>query len=455
MLLNGPPSITSPARTDDANLSLRVNQRIVAEVLNISGESVTLSLQGVHIVAKLTSQDQAAALQEHRIAQFVIRDLIANTVLLQLVSPVKIIPNADREGMVDLAANLLQIAGLPPTEENLQILRAMLSQGMTVDKQTLEELKYTLQQLGSWNENDAKMAASLKNAGLPLSADILKFLKESPGGFGNQISQLLDQLQSLARQTQSPQLSQSAQQVLEYFRSMILEWSSSPATMAEKLRSAVMASGRSLENQLAELVEKGISPGMKSSSLGVLSIANLRQELIKAGLFDILQELDQFQDGMRYTHLINGESGSSGPAGQWASLEIPLHMAFPAQPGMANQSAQLFEGLIKIAYQKDGENRTINPEFTQIVIQINLGKHDSIEVALSIAGRQVGADVLASSSQLNEFAKEEMNSLSEGLSQLGYKLQTNRCQVGDPVQTLEISSRHIDPTLFKNINIIT
>jgi hypothetical protein len=455
MLLNGPPSVTAPAHTDDANLSLRVNQRIVAEVLSISGETVTLSLQGVHIVAKLTSQDQAAALQEHRLAQFVIRDLAANNVLLQLVSPVKIIPNSDREGMVDLAANLLQIAGLPPTEENIQILRAMLSQGMTIDKQTLEELKYVLQQLGSWNEADAKLAASLKNAGLPVSAEIIKFIKESPSGFGNQISQLLEQLQYLARQTQSPPLSQSAQLVLEYFRSMILEWSSSPTNMAEKLRTAVMASGRSLENQLAELVEKGISPGNKGSGLGVTAIATLRHELIKAGFLDILEELDQFQNSMRYTHLINGESGTSGQSGQWASLEIPLHLAFPSNQGLADQPAQLYEGLIKIAYQKDGESRSINPEFTQVIIQINLSKHESIEVALSIAGRQVGAEVLSSSSQLNILATEEISSLADGLSQLGFKLQTSRCQVGDPVQNLAIPSRQIDPTLFKNINIIT
>lgn len=450
MLINGPPIVNSTARTDDANLSLRVNQRLVAEVLKISGDSVTLSIEGVHIVARLSSQDQAAALQEHRIAQFVIRDLSSNNILLQLVSPATIIPNWSEGESNDLAGVLLKAAGIPPTPENVTLLRAMLSQGMNADPDVFLELRAVLQQLGSWGEEDAGIAASLKNAGLPVSPEIIKMVKESGTGLSGSISQLIDQLQTLSKQAQYPQLAQSARAVLDFLRSITLPWDAPSPTLAEKLSTTVALIGRSLENQLSRMA--GAAPAESASTLN--QIAALRQELAQAGLYSILDDLDQLLENMRYIHLLNSNTGAQTTQERWASLEIPLRLAANSGQPISDPSGRWYDASLKIAYEKNGEACSINPEFTQLVIQLNLEKNDMIEVTLSIAGRKVSAQVSATSKELKNLSEQEMPGLASGLAEIGFSLQSSRCVVNMPSPALTVQARQVDPLLLKNVNII-
>jgi hypothetical protein len=453
MIVNGPPVVNNTGRTEDVNFTLRVNQRLIGEVLKIAGDSITLSIEGVHIVAKMASQDQAAALQEHRIAQFVVRDLTANNILLQLVSSATIIPNFVEGESGDLAENLLKASGLPLTKENLTILRAMLSQGMNANPDVIAELSDVLSQLGSWGETEAGIAAALKNAGLPVSPDTIRLMKDSSAGLSSSISQLLEQLQSLTRQSQYPQLAQSARSVLDYLRSMILPWDSPPAALAEKLGATVSLLGRSLENQLSELVGKSTLPVNNSTGTNVNQLADLRQDLIRAGLFHIVDNLDQLMDNMRYIHLLNSEPGMDAARAQWASLEVPLRLAANTNP-LPDQTGRWYDATVKIAYEKNGENRAINPEFTQLVIQLNLEKSDLIEVTLSIAGRKVSAQVASTSNDLKMLAEEEMPGLATGLADIGFNLQSSRCIVSVPTPSLSMQTRQIDPDLLKNVNIV-
>src|SRR4030042_5879604 len=73
------------ARPEASTLGLQLNQRFAAEVLNVSGDQVTLMLEGTPFVARLTSADQASALQNQRIANFVVRENTGTLVPLQLI----------------------------------------------------------------------------------------------------------------------------------------------------------------------------------------------------------------------------------------------------------------------------------------------------------------------------------------------------------------------------------
>jgi hypothetical protein len=454
MFVNGPPVINNAGRTDDANLTLRVNQRLIGEVLKISGDMVTLSIEGVHIVAKMASQDQAAALQEHRIAQFVVRDLAANNVLLQLVTPATIIPNQVEGDSGDLAGSLLKAAGIPLTKENLTILRAMLSQGMNASPEVMAELSEVLNQLGSWGEAEAGIAAALKNAGFPVTPETIRLIKDSPAGISSSISQLLEQLQSLAKQSQYPQLAQSARSVLEYLRSMVLPWDSPPAALAEKLSATVSLLGRSLENQLSEIVGKDIPAGQNTPGMNLNQLADLRQGLLRAGMYHILDDLDHLMDNMRYIHLLNSNPATEAGRDQWASLEVPLRLAANTNP-QPDQTGHWYDASVKVAYEKKGESRCINPEFTQLVIQLNLEKNDLIEVTLSIAGRKISAQVASTTPDLKSLAEEEIPSLAAGLAEIGFNLQSSRCSVSVPSPSLTLlQTRQIDPLLLKNVNIV-
>jgi hypothetical protein len=87
MNVTGPAPIAIVQRPDEISLGLRLNQRLAAEILKVSGDRVALALEGVRVIAQLTSPEQAAALSERRFAQFIVKDLAGPAITLQLVQP--------------------------------------------------------------------------------------------------------------------------------------------------------------------------------------------------------------------------------------------------------------------------------------------------------------------------------------------------------------------------------
>ena len=68
--LSGPTPLTVTPRPEDSPLSLRLNQRVTAQVMEIATDHVTLVMEGVQVVARLTSSEQMAMLNERRTARF-------------------------------------------------------------------------------------------------------------------------------------------------------------------------------------------------------------------------------------------------------------------------------------------------------------------------------------------------------------------------------------------------
>jgi hypothetical protein len=429
-------------RPDEAAIASRINQRFAAEVLQVQGDRVVLSVEGVRFVARLMASDQAAALLERRFAQFVVRDANSSTVVLQLLQPEQSAAPAQGAYLQALIPNLLQHAGLPVETATLAIARALLNHGLQVTPQNVAELMNTLAQMNRWGASEAEVAAALKSLGLPLSAGTLGLMQESLPSLVSLISGLREQLRGLVRGRASPQLAEQAQKLLAILESLSVEWGESGEALAEKLRQAIAQLGRPVERELAQALEqKSPNPGLSAGERSLLALALLRKEMAAEAPQGLLEKLDQLLEGMRRMQFLNSEPASSPLRGQWLRLDLPLATPGGGQPG---QDPVMQNARLRVAYRGEGDAPGIDPANTRFVVRLVLATGeclgDTLEVDLSVAGKKVGALVTASSEKLQQLAESEMPSLQEGLEGLGYQLRSMNCEVGSLKPTDEVDA---------------
>src|SRR5689334_18138244 len=85
MDLSGPRAINSINALSKPELGLRLFQRVTAQVLDVMGTTAVLSVEGIPIVAQLTSADQAATLLTQHAAQFIVTQLTSQKVTLKML----------------------------------------------------------------------------------------------------------------------------------------------------------------------------------------------------------------------------------------------------------------------------------------------------------------------------------------------------------------------------------
>ena len=287
MNIGGPSLVNQIQKPDDSGNFLRLNQRFAAEVLQVSGEQITLSIQGVRVVAKLTSADQAASLVERRIAQFLVKDLAGSNVTLQLIKTGAANmaggPGASQVAP-ELVQRMLQNAGLPLDEVNQKIARALLQNGLTVTSASVEELKTVLDGMSSWGAQTAQDAAMLKAGGLPLSLGSLSQAEWSQSDLTETLTALKDQLSSLVNGSTSAKIKQVGQQALAFLENLIVEWKASGADMAGQLKRVIGLLSTSLEHEIGQMIQKGEgeNPTVQLQN-SLMALARLRQELVSGG----------------------------------------------------------------------------------------------------------------------------------------------------------------------------
>ena len=452
MLINGPPVVQSNQRSDDSALVLRLNQRVVAEVLQVSGENVTLAIEGARVVARLTSSDQAAALQERRSALFIIKDISQNQILIQLAPNNAPLPPAPAASQ-DLAQALLARMGLANTDANLQILRAMLSQGLPADMATFGDIQNALTALGSWGAPEAQAAAVLKAAGLPLTPGSMALLINAPTQSVEAYSRLLSLLQGLSPRQVSPQAAAVLQHSLAMLRSVVTDWSGDASKMTDSLQRAIALLGQSVENSLARLANNGQRGNVSlNDANGLLALLALRRELARSGPREVVDAIDRFIDSSRLQHLNSSETEPNPSRGEWIQLNLPLRLSYPE--GQPNARPSSFsEAHLRISRHRSPEGSEVDPRFTRLVVSVDLEDGATMEVDLSVVEHKVGLQVAASTNELCDQAKEEITSFTHALNQLGYDIQSSKFEVEKAKRPLEAHAAEISPERFFAVNL--
>jgi hypothetical protein len=444
MNITGPSVVGNVQKSDDAGLVLRLNQRVSAEVLNVSGENVTLAIQGVRVVGKLTSADQAASLVEQKVAQFLIKDLTNGIVTLQLVDKTAQSQQAEAVNPQDLTAVILQSKGLPVDKESLMLARVMLAKSIPLTAQNLEELRAALSGLGKWGETELNLAANLKTAGLPLTSGSLSLAMDASKNFTDELSALINQLKQLSSQ---PQFSNIVKPALDTLQGILLKWNQSASEMAENLPRLVDLLGSSMEHEIGELA-KGNAESLPKD---LQSLLLLRNTLSSRGANQAVETLDRFMDSLRYIQLNNTHSETDPNGGQWARLEVPLNISQAADSTKDLQN-QLHEAGLRIAYKKEASGRVIDPKFTRLVVQVDVADGETVEVDLSIVEKKIAASVTTTTALLKDLAQEEIPGLQDGLAAIGYALQTMRLKQGKVTKD-EIESEKTTGENFTVVNV--
>jgi hypothetical protein len=432
MNVSGPTPI-SP-RMDDPAATLRLHQRFEAEVLQVAGERVTLSVAGVSIVARMTSTEQAAILTQHRRATFQVQEA-GPEMKLKLVTASSA-PGA--EGLridVDPAVELLRQAGLPPDETNLQLARACLQNHVAITKAFITQTRSVLEQAlgppgqekggapGGAASGSASLAQAAQTAvswaatGRALTPATLSLLLQELPDFTNLVASLRSGLAS-ARSRLSPEDAALLDQAIQWLDALAVDLPSD-GDLAEKLQKAIRLMGRSLE---AELAGKGLRPSEEDNS-GLYSLAQLSRRLDHGEPAALKAAIEQLLGRLNQQNLRNTPAPQAGAQEQWLALEIPCSLAHtPGSPNSALDQSELPVHL-RILKKNQSEDQPDGHSGSRFIIQAEAAPGKVIEVDLSILERRVQVYVSAPDADISGRAAEEMDGLSQGLTRLGYEVQ--------------------------------
>jgi len=430
--ISGPSPIAIVHQPDESGHFLRLNQRFAAEVMQVSGDRVVLAINGVQVVARLTSAEQAAQLIERRHAQFLVKDLSHSSVMLQIVSQGGENSISPANALADLLPNLLRNAGLPVNDTNLMIARSLLSNGLPITAQFIEEMESLLNLISGWKQKEADAAAVLKSAGLPVTPDTIQLASSGTPNLVVLVSELYTAMQRLLAGKIPIEYRENIQSVLSFLEKMIFTPQHSGDGWGSTLQEAVKALGKSLEQYL--LNNEHLIPKGQEKSNGLLTIINLRNSLVNSNWKDVVVKIDQFLDGLRLLHLVNAEPDQMPLKEQWLRLDIPLTLL----DNWRNQGVlpDLHSARLRIAYKPEGDNRFIDARNTHFIIRVDLSLTEVVQVDVSVAEKRVGIEVTASNEALVQRSLLEMDTLQDGLDRLGYHLHTAHCHLADEAMRL-------------------
>ena len=439
MNISGPIQTNLPPVQEKNDQFLKVNQRIAGEILEIANEQVVLAVNGVQIVAKMTSAEQLANLMEKRYAFFVVKEVNENQITLQLTSPTATSPEAKQAAENNpLGRSLLEQFGLPIDKENIQIVQAMLTRGMEISPKVLNNIRQVLDANPGWGMNEVQLATAIKSAGLPLTEESLKLAMSAVKDIHTSFLVLNEQLnQNLYRPGIQPNVNQLIRSTIESLKNALIQGGDSQANLEKTLQFAVKSFGTSIENEISKLLDPKTRETQEPRLNNILyDLATLRSELGNTAR-PLSNAIDNFLNGMKWIHFQNVEPEMEIAKGQWTQLDLPISFS----TNISNQQPNIIYNMkIRVAHESDEEKgNKINPDYTRLVIEVDLEEEENIKVDLSIVSKMVGAEITATNEDICTLASEELDELKTGLSNLGYTLKTSRIELGNAVLEMDLN----------------
>ena len=422
MSFPGPIPISPINNTTDQDFGLRVYQRVTAQVLSVTGTTVVLEVDGHPVVAQLTSADQAATLSSQPTAQFIVTQLTDQSVTLKFIKNDKSVSS----GVVntsDLAQRILENNNIPITANNLIMTRSMLKQHLPVTPAKLKELLGALPDDGEWSEVDADLAAAMKSAGLPVTPQSLALASRQPVQTADALSNLIAMLTQTSIQNLPEELLNQLKSNLQALNSLIIKGDGESSQLADQLKALVEAFGRSLENVLLEQIQ---NPAKSISEKSLLSLVKLQQMLEQFGKQETAQTIKEFLTNIHREQFMNVKPDPAPGHGEWSEI------GFMVQSAGQKANEKFSSARLRIAHESKEDSSKINPAYTRLILQVDLEPGETVEVDLSLVGKQIRTSVMAPDPAWCDQAQSELPSLAEALNELGYSLKDFQVGVGDP-----------------------
>jgi len=425
MSFPGPISISPISNTTDQEIGFRVNQRVNAQIVSVAGTTAVLEVDGHPVVAQLTSADQATTLASRNTAQFIVTELTGQSITLKFVKNGQAQPAL--VGVLssgpELAERILENTNIPVTTGALMITRALLKQHLPITPALLKELQGALSEYGVWSEADADLAAAMKSAGLPVTAQSIALAARKPVQTADALSNLIKTLNQAANGNLPGEVLAQLRASLQTLNATIVKWGGESSGLADQLKAMVEALGQSLENGL---LEQSQDPAAPVSEKGLATLVRLQQMFEQIGKRDEAHAVWEFLNDIRQNQFMNVKSNILPGQGEWS--EIGFMVQSPRQQAEDKFSA----ARLRIAHETREGSSKINPAYTRLILQVDLRPGETVEVDLSLVGKQIRTSVMAPDPAWCDLAKNELPSLQEAFDGLGYQLKDFQVGVGDP-----------------------
>jgi hypothetical protein len=420
MSYSGPLPVAPINTTVGQDIGLRTFQRVTAQILSVTGNTAVMSIEGHPVVAQLTSADQAAALLSQPTAQFIVTQLTDKALTL------KFIKNEQTQAPVfngpELAVRLLEQNNIPVTTSSLMMARSMLKQHLPVTFRSLNELLDSLSEYGSWGEADAELAAAMKAAGLPVTAKSLKLASRQSTQTGESLFHLISILSHSAKGNLPAEILKQINQNLQILNTVVLKGDGESSQLAEQLKAAVELLGRSLENIL---LEQSQNPNGLFTEKSLVTLVRLQQMLEQFGQKEGTQAVNKFLADILQNQFMNVKPDPIPGSGVWSEI------GFMIQSAQQKADEKFSSARLRIAHEARADSDKINPEYTRLIIQVDLNPGETVEVDLSLVGKQIRTSVMAPDPSWCNEAQKESPSLVEALEGLGFTLKDMQIGVGD------------------------
>jgi hypothetical protein len=423
MTIQGLQPVQPGVRPIDQPLQLHLNQKVTAEVLNVNGDQVEMVIQGYRVVGRLQTNDQSSMLEQHKLAQFIVKGSIDGVLLLAFAKADETALAAPKQNaLAVLSQNLLVLNNIETTDINVLIGKALLDHGLPVTQSSIDELTQVLNGIPGWGQSEANMAAALKAGGMPLTTSTLSLAMKTLPSLAESVNKLEAQLVNLTQGKASPEITQLAEQALKLINSATVNWTDDLPTLLADLKQAVSVWGKSLESELARQVQ-----GQKiEGNEGWLSLIKLRNALEGSGMRSTAHSIDQFLEGVRQMQFLNTAHPVENGNPPWLLVNLPVAAHIP---GQVQQQGDLFPASLRIAYRTEGKVKRIDPENTRLVLTVDLQDGDYVTADLSVIGKRVGAWLSVSSEELKDQAIATLPDLESRLEKLGLSLKLAHCDV--------------------------
>ena len=439
MNITGPIQSNLQPIQDSVDQFLKVNQRFAGEILNVSNEQVVLSVNGVQIVAKMTSMEQLAQLMERRYAYFVVKDINENQITLQLANTNQKAALPKEAASNPISQMLLENMGMVVDSESLLIAQTAVNQGLKVTPELLNEIKQVLTGIPNAGKKEVELAIALKSMGLPLTKGSIELAQQSVKEIRTIFLDLYRQVEIAVNRPGIPEtIYQNLRAVQSDLKQAVITGGDFLEALERNIKESIQGLGKSLEKDIFVRIHPENTDNQASRINGLMySLANLRQQIRGSNLGQLTDAIDRFSTGMRWMHFVNVEPENIMAKGQWTQIDLPF--SFGYQPVNQINLNQIHDLHIRVAHeQEENDANKINPDYTRLIIQVDLSKDETIKVDLSIVSKLIGAEITASNEVICFIASEEMAEFQTGLSNLGYTLKTSKIEIGQTDMDLDI-----------------
>jgi hypothetical protein len=414
MSLSGPFPVNQVQPTSSQELPFHLYERITAQVMNVSGSQAVLEINGYPVVARLTTKDQASELLSRRSADFIITQLSSDKITLKFINNEGKVENKSIQGeMQNLAKELSRSIGLQGNENETSLIQALVKQHLPITKELVNQLLEAVYGSGIESGEGIQLAVKLKTAGLPVTSTSLQLVhhfNELPisKAFSLMVADLNNALNQLDKNSAT---SRQIQNTLSQLETFIPDLSANEEKISSSLQDLLRVLGKSYEKLLSEQIS--INNENNESSFNLLDLVQLAKYLRESGLTKAADTVDRFLEQVRQSQFTNIKPAESPARGQWS--EVNFIVKWPEAA-----SYQTCDAKVRVSYRQEKHSSVIDPEFTNLVLQIDLEPAKEVAFNLSLYQKKVTAEISSSDPLLTEIFQRSESEFSDLLTSLGY-----------------------------------